>query len=169
MIDEITQSVKQTKKQLFWEIIRFLLVGGAATIADYIIFYLFRQWLLPVGVIDTAAWDIFSLICATALGFVVGLLVNWILSVRFVFQAVRDKEKAHSKKSFMLFTIIGVIGLLITELGVVLLVQVLPTFTIFHVTEFLGLPWREWAAKIIMTCIVLVWNYLGRKLFIFKS
>ena len=33
--------VKQTKKQLFWEIFRFLLVGGTATVADYFVFWLF--------------------------------------------------------------------------------------------------------------------------------
>ena len=33
---------KQTKKQLFWEIFRFLLVGGIATLTDYAVFYLFR-------------------------------------------------------------------------------------------------------------------------------
>ena len=39
--------VKQTKKQLFWEIFRFLLVGGTATVADYAVAYIFYHWLLP--------------------------------------------------------------------------------------------------------------------------
>ncbi len=159
----------QTKKQLFWEFVRFLLVGTSATIADYIVFYIFRQWLLPAELVPSAAWQVFSLVLATALGFVVGLLVSWSLSVRFVFQAVRDKEQAHSKKSFMLFAIIGIIGLIITEVGIVLLVWIFPTIRLFQTTSFLGVPWKEWLAKIIMTWIVLVWNYLGRKIFIFKS
>ena len=29
------EQVKQTKKELFWEIFRFLLVGGTATVFDY--------------------------------------------------------------------------------------------------------------------------------------
>lgn len=157
-------SVKQTKKQLFWEIFRFLLVGGLATVADYATFYLFRNWLLPAGLIG----NVFSLIVATALGFVVGLLVNWVLSVTFVYRQVKDEEEARSKKSFVIFTIIGVIGLGITELGVLLLVHILPEFEFLGVTEFL-LPWDEWIAKVVMTCIVLVFNYVGRKLFVFKS
>ena len=157
----------QTKRELFWEIFRFLLVGGAATVVDYAVFYLFRQWILPPTLITGAVWNIISLVTATAFGFCAGLLINWILSVKFVFRAVKNKEEAHSKKGFAIFTIIGIIGLGITELGMLLLVHIFPTMTIFGVTEFL-LPWDEWLAKVIMTCIVLVFNYVGRKIFVFK-
>ena len=157
----------QTKKQLFWEIFRFLLVGGTATVVDYLIFYLFRDVLLPATLIEGGVWDVCSLIIATAFGFCAGLIVNWILSVKFVFLAVKDKAETHSKKSFLIFSIIGLIGLAITELGVVLLVYIFPEITLFGVTQFL-LPWEEWLAKIIMTCIVLVFNYVGRKIFVFK-
>ena len=157
----------QTKKELFWEIFRFLLVGGTATLVDYAVFYLFRQWLLPSRLFDGNVWDVFSLIIATAFGFGAGLLVNWVLSVKFVFRAVKNKEEAHSTKGFAIFTVIGLIGLGLTELGVVLLVSIFPEITLFGRTVFL-LPWEEWLAKIIMTCIVLVFNYVGRKLFVFK-
>ena len=157
----------QTKKELFWEIFRFLLVGGCATLVDYAVFYLFRQWLLPETLFGGEVWNIFSLIIATAFGFCAGLLVNWILSVKFVFRAVKNTEEAHSKKGFLIFTVIGLIGLGLTELGMVLLVAIFPEITLFGVSEFL-LPWEEWIAKVIMTCIVLVFNYVGRKIFVFK-
>ncbi len=155
---------KQTKKQLFWEIFRFLLVGGTATVVDYFVFWLSKKLLLPTA----AWWQPFPLIVAIALGFCAGLLVNWLLSVTFVFRQVTDKEAARSRKSFLLFTIIGVIGLLITELGVLGLVAIFPKFSLFGVSELGGTTWAEWLAKIIMTCIVLVWNYLGRKILVFK-
>ena len=157
----------QTKKELFWEIFRFLLVGGTATVVDYAVFYLFRQGLLPETLFDGGVWNVISLIIATAFGFCAGLVVNWILSVKFVFRAVKNKEEAHSKKGFAIFSVIGLIGLGLTELGMLLLVHIFPTITLFGVTEFL-LPWEEWLAKIIMTCIVLVFNYVGRKIFVFK-
>ena len=160
--------VQQTKKQLFWEIFRFLLVGGTATIVDYIVFWLFDGVLFPL-VSDAAWWTTVSLILATAFGFCVGLIVNWVLSVKFVFRAVRDQEEASSKKSFMLFTIIGVIGLVITEVGILLLVAILPEFPLFGTTDLLGTSWAKWLAKVVMTCVVLVFNYVGRKVFIFKS
>ena len=162
-----SERIEQTPKQLFWEIIRFLIVGGTATLVDYAIFYLFRQWVLPARLIDSGIWNITSLVIATAFGFCVGLLVNWILSVRFVFRSVRNEEEVRSKKSLMIFTMIGLIGLGITEMGVALLVLIFPEITLFGVTKFL-LPWEEWLAKAIMTCIVLVFNYVARKYFIFK-
>ncbi|MBR2647085.1 MAG: GtrA family protein [Clostridia bacterium] len=160
--------VKQTKKQLFWEIFRFLLVGGTATLVDYFVFWLFDGLLLPLIPVAGGWWSTFSLVVATALGFCVGLVVNWLLSVSFVFKDVKNKAEASSKKSFMVFTIIGVIGLVITEVGIVLLVAILPEFSLFGVTEILHTSWAKWLAKVVMTCIVLVWNYVGRKLFIFK-
>ena len=159
---------KQTKKELFWEIFRFLLVGGTATLVDYFVFWMFDGLLFPL-VKAGAWWTTFSLIMSTALGFCVGLAVNWILSVKFVFKQVRNKEEASSKKSFLIFTIIGVIGLLITEVGILILVAIFPEFPLFGVTQVLGTTWAKWLAKVIMTCIVLVWNYVGRKIFIFKS
>lgn len=162
-------SVKQTKEQLFWEIFRFLLVGGTATVADYLVFWLFDGWLLPLLPLTGKAWTTISLIISTAAGFGIGLVVNWILSVRFVFRAVKDKEEAASKKSFFVFTVIGLIGLAITEVGVVILVAVLPEITLFGTTAFFRTEWSKWVAKVIMTCIVLVFNYTGRKLLIFKS
>ena len=160
--------LKQTKKELFWEIFRFLLVGGTATIVDYFVFWIFDGVLFPL-ITDAAWWTTVSLILSTALGFCVGLIVNWLLSISFVFRQVKNKEEATSNKSFMIFTIIGVIGLAITEVGILLLVAILPEFSLFGSTALLGTSWAKWLAKVIMTCIVLVWNYVGRKLFVFKS
>ena len=158
------EQVKQTKKELFWEIFRFLLVGGTATIFDYAVTYLFFHFILPESVIGYFLATTVSVI----FGFTCGLLINWFLSVRFVFRAVKNKEEATSKKAFLVFTLIGVIGLGITWLGM-LLVKFLPTIRLFGVGDFLGEPWKWWIMKVIMTCIVLVWNYVGRKIFVFKS
>ena len=155
--------MKQTKKQLFWEIFRFLLVGGTATLVDWLISYLFYTWLLPPNLIGEVA----SLLLSTVLGFTVGLFVNWILSVNFVFQQVENKEQVKTKKSFLTFTVIGIIGLVINSLGM-LLVPLFPTLMFFGSSTFLGTEWAWWIMKALMTAIVLVWNYIGRKLFIFK-
>lgn len=155
---------KQTKKQLFWEIFRFLLVGGTATLLDYFVFWVFDAWVFPLFIQN----ETLTLALSTALGFCVGLIVNWILSVTFVFKQVKDEVQARSKKSFILFTVIGVIGLAITELGILLLVAILPEMTWFGTATLLNTAWEKWVAKVVMTCIVLVWNYLGRKIFIFK-
>lgn len=159
---------KQTKGELFWEIFRFLLVGGTATLADYLLFWLLDGVLFPLLPFGNG-WGTSSLVLATACGFLVGLLVNWVLSVHFVFRQVKDKQQASSKKSFFKFAVIGLVGLALTELGVLLLVYILPEITLFHTQTLLGTSWTKWLAKVVMTCLVLVWNYLGRKLFIFRS
>ena len=82
---------------------------------------------------------------------------------------MRNQEEVESKKSFFIFTVIGLIGLGLTEIGVVLLVTLLPDVTLFGTTALLGTEWRKWIAKMIMTAIVLVFNYVGRKLLVFKS
>ena len=155
--------MEQTKKQLFWEIFRYLLVGGIATVFDYAAWYIFFTWILPSSLVG----EVIAVIVSTAMGFLVGLLVNWILSQTFVFKQVKDKEKAKSGKSFLIFAIVGVIGLAITEVGM-LLAPILPSFSIFGFSAFLGHEWKWWFTKVAMTCIVLVWNYLGRKILIFK-
>ena len=155
--------ITQTKKELFWEIFRFLLVGGTATVFDYAITYLFFHFILPESLVGFFLATTFSVI----FGFTCGLLINWFLSVYFVFREVKNKAESSSKKAFLIFTLIGVIGLGITWLGM-LLVDVLPAFQIFGVENFLGEPWKWWMMKVVMTCIVLVWNYVGRKLFVFK-
>ena len=158
------KKIQQTKTELFWEIFRFLLVGGLATVVDYVVSALFHGLVFPPKLVG----ETWSLIISTALGFSVGLLVNWFLSLAFVFKAVRNKKQAASKKSFLVYCVICVIGLVISLLGMQL-VQLLPTFPLFGVTEFLGSPWKWWLMKIALTLIVLVWNYIGRKLFVFKS
>ena len=163
------ERVQQTKTELFWEIFRFLLVGGTATVCDYIVFWLLDGVLLPKIPFSGATWMTLALWIATACGFVVGMFVNWLLSIKFVFRAVRNKEEAQSTKSFWIFVIISVIGLIMTLVGVWLISKCLPEFIFLGRTDFFGTTWSKWVAKIIMTCIVLVWNYLGRKVFIFKS
>lgn len=162
--EENTTECAQTKKQLFWEIFRFLLVGGTATLVDYLVFWVFDGLLFPLFLRQQTV----ALVLATALGFCVGLLVNWILSVTFVFRHVKDEKEARSKKSFVMFAVIGVIGLIITELGILVLVAIFPDITLFGQTQLFGTLWKKWIAKIIMTGLVLIWNYLGRKIFIFK-
>ena len=154
---------KQTNQQLFWEIFRFLLVGGFATLADYLIFWVFDAFVFP------QSWGTVALVLSTALGFCVGLMVNWVLSVRFVFRETEEEISVRSAKPFLGFALIGVFGLLLTEIGVVLLVWALPSITLFGKTALFGTSWDKWISKAIMTCLVLVWNYLGRKIFIFRS
>ena len=166
--DTQQEKTPQTKEQLIWEIVRFRLVGGGATLCDYFIFWLLDGVLLPMFPLTGNFWPTLALWIATAGGFIVGMLVNWVLSITFVFRAVQNPDQAKSKKSFWIFVFISVIGLILTLVGVWALSAWLPAFSLFGRADLFGTAWNKWLAKAIMTCIVLVWNYWSRKVFIFK-
>ncbi len=137
-------------RDILWEIFRFLLVGGLATIVDWGICYIV-EFFMPE--IIFGKWHVEKSI-ATTCGFVVGLVVNYILSIVFVYKNKKDEEEGKSVKDFIVFTLIGLFTLGVSYLGVYLL------------SDLAGLPYIF--ARAIMTLIGLVINYLGRKILIFK-
>ena len=159
---------KEKRKGLLGEVFRFLLVGGLATVCDYAVYLLFRKVILPNELfVGNVAWDVFSAVLATTLGFLVGLLINWVLSVVFVFRNGERSVDVKSKKDFVKFAVIALIGLVFTQVAVGVGVLLIPSFSLFGVENFFSLGWNEWLLKAVTTCIVLVFNYFARKKFIF--
>ena len=127
-----------------WEIFKFLLVGGTATLLDFAIMaiVIYLLGLPPVA--------------GTAIGFSVSLIFNFILSCIFVFTGEHNSTtRAKSTLGFILFAILGSIGLLIHSLGM------------YVGFNLLGI--NEWAVKIVLTLFVLAFNYITRKKFIFNK
>ena len=93
---------------------------------------------------------------AAAFGFSAGLIFNFILSFAFVFKTIDEHAKQNRRRSFIIFLIIGLTGLLITELLMLL------GITIFGPNWYL-------IVKVFISGIVLMWNYIMRKIFIFKG
>jgi len=140
------------------EIFRFLIVGGIATIIDFFVMSLFIYF------INTNAfpnfWQVFLsgkqlsptwvVVVGTGLGFTISLLFNYILSCMFVFQT-----NTTEKNKFIKFTLLSLVGLGIHLLGMY----------IFY--DLCGM--NEWIIKIILTFVVLIFNYITRKKIIFRS
>ena len=161
---------REKNRRLFAEILRFLLVGGLATVCDYAVYLLFRQIVLPPNLfLGSDGWNACSAVIATTLGFLTGLLINWVLSVVFVFKGGEKQVEVRDKKAFLIFTVIALIGLVFTQIAVGVGVLVVPTFALFGVETFLSLGWNEWLLKGLTTCIVLVFNYWARKRYIFSA
>ncbi|MBQ8451411.1 MAG: GtrA family protein [Clostridia bacterium] len=142
------------------EIIRFVIVGGIATVIDMlvmgVVLYLFNPSLYPkfynVWIGKLAEPSTIATVVGTGLGFIVSLVVNYLLSVLFVYT---EKGNSKTTKGKILFTVLSVIGLLINMGGM-----------------WLGrdaFKINEWIVKIVMTLVVLVYNYITRKIFIFKK
>ncbi len=152
--------MKQSKKELFLEIIRFLLVGGLATIVDYIVFYVFKLVILKN--IDENP----KLIISTLLGFLAGLFTNWFLQ-KFVYKSVTDNDMKN-KIVFVKFVVLSVFGLLLTEVGIMLAKPLYNTL-ILSVFGLFTFDFYQLFFKCLMTLIVLIINYLGRKFLVFNK
>jgi putative flippase GtrA len=139
-------------KVILLEVFRYLLVGGLATIIDWGLYAICYQFIFPQ---DQLIFGInWGLSASTTIGFIGGLIFNYLLSIYFVFTNTKDKNSGKSVKDFTVFAIIGVVGLFIKLIGMQVFVE---NLRIYHLI-----------AQVIMTIIVLAWNYIGRKVLIFK-
>ncbi len=155
---EFVENFLKTHKTIA-EIIRFLIVGGIATLVDMFSMGVFMYFtniskyktFLNVfyGGGSPSGW---SVVVGTGVGFVIGLIINYILSIAFVFE---NKNNAKSKTGFVIFTVLSVIGLGINMLG---------TFIGYDLLHF-----NEWIVKIVIVIIVLIYNYISKKLVLFRS
>ena len=148
------------KYPVLGEIFRFLLVGGVATLIDFFVMgvtlYVFEPSAYPnffgAFIDGENRSSIVANMVGTGLGFTVGMVVNYCLSILFVFIYT---GRAKSALGFLSFALLSAVGLLLHLLGMFLL------------NELLGV--NEWVVKILMTAVVLVYNYLSKKAFIFKK
>lgn len=148
------------KYPTLWEIFKFLLIGGLATIVDYLFMaltlYLFNpsayNSFLSLFIGDYSPTTLASVV-STGVGFCFGLIFNYIFSIIFVFSA-SDTSKAKGSKGFIAFTLLSLIGLAIHIVGM------------YVGYDLCGI--NEWIMKIILTAVVLVFNYVSRKLLLFN-
>ncbi len=135
-------------KKLFWEFFRYALVGGIAFLVDSGTLSVFQEFILTGGTRS-------ELFISAAAGFIAGLAVNYALSLIFVFKSSENKNSGKSVRAFMTFAIVGIIGLGLTELGMYAGVYLLKLHYLI--------------TKVAVAALVLVWNYAGRKIFVFNK
>lgn len=129
----------------FREFMRYAVVGGIAFLVDFAVVVLTEECLLK----SFSA----GVYVAVFLGFVAGLVVNYRLSLRFVFRESDYGRRGRSPAAFAAFGAIGAIGLGLTELGMWLGVAVLAVHYAI--------------VKVVVTALVLMWNYLARRIVVF--
>ncbi|MBR2187884.1 MAG: GtrA family protein [Eubacterium sp.] len=119
---------------------RYLFVGGAATVVDWAVLFLLTQGGLYYMV-------------STVIAFLAGLITNFVLSKLLVFKA--SEARVGTAAEFASYGLIGVIGLGFTMGIMYLLTEKLHVFYML--------------SKAAATMLVLVWNYLARKLLLYKN
>jgi cell wall teichoic acid glycosylation protein gtcA len=126
--------LKQTSIQFFF----YLIVGGLATIVEWVAFYvlssLFKVHYAP----------------ATSLAFILSTAANWLFGRLIMF---RDSKQSTAKELLKIY-MVSIIGLLMN------------IAIMFVAIEKLGI--QEMISKIVATGIVFIWNFLIRKLVIYK-
>ena len=145
------------KKLWGMEIIRYLFAGGTAFVFDNIlVFNLFNMFLLP----DLGVWMGMSVtnMVSVTMGFIVGLLINNLLSMFVVFTSDEQKKNSRTVKAFMEFTVVGIIGLI---LSIGLNQACIGLFGSDKTLEMIY--------KISIAIPVTGWNYIGRKFFANKK
>lgn len=125
------------------QLARYSLVGGFAFIVDFGLFAL---------CLYTFGWHY---LLANLMSLTAGLTLNYALSIRWVFSDCRRRLEKRKLAEFSVFAIVGIIGVGINELLMLLLV------------DFFCI--QEMASKMIAAIIVLLWNFCGRKLILFKE
>lgn len=127
-------------KKLISQIIKFGFVGAAAFVIDY-----------GLMVLLTEVFNVYSLISA-AISFTVSVIFNYVASVKWVFEV--DEEKNSKQKQFIVFVVLSVIGLIINEL------------IMWIMDSKFGIHYM--ISKLVATFVVMVWNFITRKIFLEK-
>lgn len=136
---KLTSLFKKENDHILSQLFRYTFVGGFAFIVDFSALYVFTEFL-----------HVHYLISA-AIGFILGLLVNYALSIIWVFNKRTVKSRLAEAT---LFAVIGLIGLGLNELF------------IWFFTEQSHLHYQ--VSKVISTAIIYFWNFFARKLALFK-
>lgn len=115
------------------QLIRYFVVAAGGLIVDF------------GTVIFTKEILNFHYLLAVCCGFLLGLVVTYLLSNRFVFGTPRSSQK----KAFLLFSLIGLVGLGLLNI------------LMFLMTGLAGINYI--VAKVLATGVVFAWNFIARK------
>ena len=129
--------VKPKTENLFVQIFKFVIVGGISTIIDWAVYYVLYNYLHVPPLL------------ANILSFSISVIYNYNASVKWVFNVNKEKNK---KRMFIEFMIFSIIGLLLTELFLFIFINLLNM--------------NAMLAKVIATAIVMVFNFITRKIFL---
>ena len=139
---------------IFWEIFRFAIVGLVAAVFDFLTCYLV-QFIFFGG---NDFWYVTMI--ATFCGFIIGVTINYLMSTYMVYKDAHSNF-GKTTKGIILFVVLSTIGL-----GIGIGLQYF-TYDFLFVSK--GILFFSYPIDfIIRTLVVMVYNYLTRKIFIYR-
>lgn len=130
---------KLWSNKLIRQFVSYLFVGGVATMVEWVLFYVFDSWFH------------INYLLATALAFTLSTGANWVLGRLTTF---KEADKPGRGRELIQIYAVSVVGLL-ANLGLMyLFVDVCAIHSMI--------------SKILATIIVFAWNFLSRKILIYK-
>lgn len=148
-------------KKLIEQILKFGLVGIISFFIDFIITMITSNILIRIFNINISK----SALIGAFLGFTISVIVNYILSMRYVFQR---KDNIDRKKEFIIFVILSTFGLLINELIIYFCIDIIYN-NVLWLQSLINETIIIAGAKIIATAVVMVYNFITRKIFLEKK
>ena len=164
------------KNDNLWELIKFLITGVICAAADFLttaLFLMIFQFLA-----ENLAW-LQSAIALLA-GFIVGVILNYILSTFWVFKGAQDRNVTKSARFIILFVIFSAIAYGLSY-GTYELCRVIfqntanvniNDATIKYILQFTfwgdALFWLYFLAFFLKTLVGLIWNYFTRKFILYR-
>ena len=129
--------VNAKQEKLLIQIFKFGIVGGIAFVIDYVSLIVCKE----VFHLNT--------LLAAAIAFTISVIYNYIASVKWVFDVNKEKNE---KANFVIFIVLSIVGLIITEI------------IMWFGTDVMKISYL--IIKIVATAIVMVFNFITRKLFL---
>lgn len=139
LIKKYNIDLNKKNEKLFIQIFKFIIVGGIATILDWILYYILYNYLK------------ISPLVANIISFSISTIYNYWASTKWVFDVNKNKSR---KKLFIEFVLFSAIALGLTELLLWIGIDVLLM--------------KAMLSKIVATIIVMVFNFITRKKFLEK-
>lgn len=143
----IDKLIKNQTDSTHIQFFRYIFVGGAAFIVD-----------IGSLIVLTQLFGIYYSLIFAAIAFILGLIANYALSIKWVF----NKHTLDNMWSeFIIFAVIGGIGLGLNEFFIWLFPKYV---SLFVSNEYISL----YISKIIAAALILFWNFFARKLTLFR-
>lgn len=145
--------------KLLQQILKFGFVGVICFFIDFVLYLIFNSIFKAMGLPQG------MYLVAQFIGFIVSMIFNYILSMKYVFVRRDDISR---KREFITFFVLSAIGLVINEIVLYLGVDV-----IYENFDFLkNIMSRNFAEvffKLAATGVVMVYNFISRKLTLEKK